>query len=279
MEEINNFQQEPDESLFRAWERFKELLMKCPQHYLTDMQEVILFYNELFVPTRQILDSKGAIPTKTAADAKVAIQEMTEFSQKWHNGTSSKTRNTENSDGLAAIQAQLNSLEREIKKVNEKVYAAQVRCELCKGPHYTKDCPSRQCVNSHVCNAASRSRDSGTRIRHAVASRIRWRSINRRLSRGLQGLDDLDARVHSVRERATLYLWRRAVGYGRGVQILLTPVGSVCGGGAHGFSVVGGADARRFYTSEGRSGSALEASFRDRHLVVIGEDYLRVERI
>ncbi|GKE81380.1 retrovirus-related pol polyprotein from transposon TNT 1-94, partial [Tanacetum coccineum] len=25
MEEINNFQQEPDESLFRAWERFKEL--------------------------------------------------------------------------------------------------------------------------------------------------------------------------------------------------------------------------------------------------------------
>ncbi|GKE03637.1 retrovirus-related pol polyprotein from transposon TNT 1-94 [Tanacetum coccineum] len=45
MEEINNFQQEPDESLFCAWERFKELLMKCPQHYLTDMQEVILFYN------------------------------------------------------------------------------------------------------------------------------------------------------------------------------------------------------------------------------------------
>ncbi|GJT05523.1 reverse transcriptase domain-containing protein [Tanacetum coccineum] len=52
MEEINNFQQEPDESLFCAWERFKELLMKCPQHYLTDMQEVILFYNGLDVPTR-----------------------------------------------------------------------------------------------------------------------------------------------------------------------------------------------------------------------------------
>ncbi|GJY95861.1 retrovirus-related pol polyprotein from transposon TNT 1-94 [Tanacetum coccineum] len=62
MEEINNFQQEPDESLFRAWERFKELLMKC------------------------------AIPTKTDADAKIAIQEMAEYSQKWHNGTSSKAR-------------------------------------------------------------------------------------------------------------------------------------------------------------------------------------------
>ncbi|GJT39416.1 hypothetical protein Tco_0939281 [Tanacetum coccineum] len=144
IEEINNFQQEPDESLFRAWERFKELLMKCPQHYLTDMQEVILFYNGLDVPTRQILDSKGAIPTKTVVDAKIAIQEMAEYSQKWHNGTSLKARSTETSDRLAAIQAQLNNLGREIKKVNEKVYAAQVGCELYKGPHYTKDCPLKE---------------------------------------------------------------------------------------------------------------------------------------
>nr|GEW17369.1 retrovirus-related Pol polyprotein from transposon TNT 1-94 [Tanacetum cinerariifolium] len=105
IEEINNFQQEPDESLFCAWERFKELLMKCPQHYLTDMQEVILFYNGLDVPTRQILDSKGAIPSKTAADSKIAIQEMATYSQKWHNGISLKTRSTKNSDGFAAIQA------------------------------------------------------------------------------------------------------------------------------------------------------------------------------
>ncbi|GJU89198.1 hypothetical protein Tco_1301621 [Tanacetum coccineum] len=97
MEKINDLQQEPDESLFRAWERFKELLMKCPQHYLTDMQEVILFYN-----------------------------------------------GTKTSDGLAVIQAQLNNLGREIKKVNEKVCAAQVGCELCKGPHYTKDCPQKE---------------------------------------------------------------------------------------------------------------------------------------
>ncbi|GJZ18749.1 uncharacterized mitochondrial protein-like protein [Tanacetum coccineum] len=70
MEEINNFQQEPDETLYQAW-----------------------------------------------------------------------IRRTETSDGLAAIQAQLNNLGREIKKVNEKVYASQVGCEQCKGPHYTKDCP------------------------------------------------------------------------------------------------------------------------------------------
>ncbi|GKE10412.1 ribonuclease H-like domain-containing protein, partial [Tanacetum coccineum] len=66
-----------------------------------------------------------------------------EYSQKWHNGTS-RGRSTKNTDGLAAIQAQLNNLRREIKKVNEKVYAAQVRCEQCNGPHYTKDCPQKE---------------------------------------------------------------------------------------------------------------------------------------
>nr|GEU46797.1 hypothetical protein [Tanacetum cinerariifolium] len=55
-----------------------------------------------------------------------------------------RTRSTKTSNGLATIQAQLNNLGREIKKVNEKVYAAQVGCELCKGPHYTKDCPLKE---------------------------------------------------------------------------------------------------------------------------------------
>ncbi|GJR37292.1 hypothetical protein Tco_1212976 [Tanacetum coccineum] len=45
---------------------------------------------------------------------------MVEYSQKWHNGTSSKAKSIETSDGLAAIQAQLNNLGREIKEVNEK---------------------------------------------------------------------------------------------------------------------------------------------------------------
>ncbi|GJX68595.1 hypothetical protein Tco_0304322 [Tanacetum coccineum] len=79
-----------------------------------------------------------------AASARIAIQEMAEHSQKWQDGTSTRCKSTETSNGLAAIQAQLNNLGREIKKVNKKVYAAQVGCELCKEPHYTKDCPLKE---------------------------------------------------------------------------------------------------------------------------------------
>nr|GEX79471.1 hypothetical protein [Tanacetum cinerariifolium] len=46
------------------------------EHIEKDMQKVILFYKGLDVPTRQILDSKGAIPSMKASDAKKAIQDM-----------------------------------------------------------------------------------------------------------------------------------------------------------------------------------------------------------
>ena len=144
MEAINNFKQEPDETLYQAWERFKDLLMKCPQHYLNSMQEIILFYQGLDVPTRQILDAKGAVPQMSAADARKAIQEAVDHSQKWHDGTSTRSRSSTNFDEFAAIQAQLDKISREMKKRDEKAYAAQVGCEKCKGPHYTKDCPLKK---------------------------------------------------------------------------------------------------------------------------------------
>ncbi|GJQ93106.1 putative reverse transcriptase domain-containing protein, partial [Tanacetum coccineum] len=59
-------------------------------------------------------------------------------------GTSTRSKSGNTSDGLDAIQAQLNNLGREIKKVNERLYDAQVGCELCNGLHYTKDCPLKE---------------------------------------------------------------------------------------------------------------------------------------
>ncbi|GJZ51067.1 hypothetical protein Tco_0605582 [Tanacetum coccineum] len=71
--------------------------------------------------------------------------------EKWHNGTSSRTRSTKTSDGLAAIQAQLNNLGREIKKVNEKMYAAQFGALYQPGGQYRAAGPGfyqRNNVNS-----------------------------------------------------------------------------------------------------------------------------------
>ncbi|GKB58239.1 reverse transcriptase domain-containing protein [Tanacetum coccineum] len=82
-------------------------LRNKPSGSITTWEDLkIKFLSKYCPPARTILDSRGSIPSKTAADAKVAIQEMIEYSQKWHNGIS-RTR----------------------------------RCEQCKVSHYTKDCP------------------------------------------------------------------------------------------------------------------------------------------
>nr|GEY14334.1 hypothetical protein [Tanacetum cinerariifolium] len=104
---LNLFSDREENSEEEITETMEQYMSKTRADYGSG--EVILFYNILEVPTRQILDTKGAIPTKTVSNAKVAIQEI-----------------------------------REIKKVNEKVYAAQVGCEQCKGPHYTKDSPLKK---------------------------------------------------------------------------------------------------------------------------------------
>ncbi|GKE10443.1 hypothetical protein Tco_1413994 [Tanacetum coccineum] len=70
---------------------------------------------------------------------------LTGAASRWlRNEPSTRCRSNDTFDGLAAIQAQLNNIGREIKKVNEKVYATKVWCELCNGPHYTKDCPLKE---------------------------------------------------------------------------------------------------------------------------------------
>ncbi|GJT05566.1 hypothetical protein Tco_0840028 [Tanacetum coccineum] len=77
MEEINNFQQELDENFYQAWERFKELLMKYPQHYLTEMQEKIEYIssNSVFSDNeKQETDNSGMAEALAALEATLKIK-------------------------------------------------------------------------------------------------------------------------------------------------------------------------------------------------------------
>ncbi|GJR35245.1 hypothetical protein Tco_1210929 [Tanacetum coccineum] len=117
MEEINNFQQELDETLYQARERFKELLMKCPQHYLTKMQEAIQEEN-------------------------MPLAYSICFGNQDLESTYNKT------EGMAAIVNKLENLGRDMKKLKESVHAIQVGCQTCGGVHLDKDCPLNEEVNN-----------------------------------------------------------------------------------------------------------------------------------
>ena len=55
--DITSFQQADGESLYEAWERFKELLRKCPHHSIPYWIQMETFYNRLNGQTRTIVDA------------------------------------------------------------------------------------------------------------------------------------------------------------------------------------------------------------------------------
>ena len=59
VQEINTFGQLEGESLAEAWDRFHELLRKCPHHRLTMWMQVHTFYNGLRNATRTVIDASA----------------------------------------------------------------------------------------------------------------------------------------------------------------------------------------------------------------------------
>ena len=57
VQEINTFRQFEGENLAEAWERFHELLRRCPHHRLTRWMQVHTFYNDLSDSARTIIDA------------------------------------------------------------------------------------------------------------------------------------------------------------------------------------------------------------------------------
>ncbi|KAL5558299.1 hypothetical protein UlMin_034510 [Ulmus minor] len=54
--EITSFTQYDQESLYEAWERFKEMLRKCPHHGIPIWLQVSTFYNGLVSNYRAMID-------------------------------------------------------------------------------------------------------------------------------------------------------------------------------------------------------------------------------
>ncbi|KAL4281737.1 hypothetical protein GQ457_03G019570 [Hibiscus cannabinus] len=69
--DITSFRQTDDESMYEAWDRYKELFRKCPMHGFNEWKKVIMFYNGVNAPTRMMLDASanGTLLDKSAEEA------------------------------------------------------------------------------------------------------------------------------------------------------------------------------------------------------------------
>ena len=79
------FRQLEGENLAEAWERFCELLRRCPHHRLTRWMQVHTFYNGLSYSTRTVVDASigGALMKKTTNQAYGIQEDMATNSNQW----------------------------------------------------------------------------------------------------------------------------------------------------------------------------------------------------
>nr|GEX34112.1 reverse transcriptase domain-containing protein [Tanacetum cinerariifolium] len=55
--DITNFRQRPDESLFEAWEHYKLLIDRCPNHNMLPITQIDTFYNRLTLRHRDTINA------------------------------------------------------------------------------------------------------------------------------------------------------------------------------------------------------------------------------
>ena len=85
VKEINTFRQFEGENLAEAWERFHELLRRCPHHRLTKWIQVHTFSNGLSDSVRTIIDASvgGALMKKTIDQAYEILEDTVTNTNQW----------------------------------------------------------------------------------------------------------------------------------------------------------------------------------------------------
>ncbi|XP_023762711.1 uncharacterized protein LOC111911152 [Lactuca sativa] len=139
---IANFEQNPGESLYEAWERYKGLLRNFPQHDLNIQQEMSIFYDVLNVMTRKLLDSQGPLTKKNPNKARELIEEFSKHSREYHNPGRDGIKGSggARTKKMVVVMAMLNTMDRRLTQMDQSIHAIRVGCERFTGPHLTKDC-------------------------------------------------------------------------------------------------------------------------------------------
>ncbi|XP_073051292.1 uncharacterized protein [Primulina eburnea] len=121
--DITNFRQREFEVLYEAWERYEELLRKCPNHGYADWVQIELFYNGLDRPTRGNVDAAagGTIFSKTPDEAYDLLEQMTINSYQWPSKRSGsrKPAGVYAVDPITSLTAQVSALTAQIAAINK----------------------------------------------------------------------------------------------------------------------------------------------------------------
>ncbi|GJX62487.1 mitochondrial proton/calcium exchanger protein-like protein isoform X1 [Tanacetum coccineum] len=112
MEKINNFQQESDENVYQAWERFKELLMKCPQQLFNRDA------GEIRASTDAAIRNQGA----SIKTLEIQIRQMSKVLQERGFGSLPSSTETNSRDNVKSISTIVEANTSSIRSIGSHQY-------------------------------------------------------------------------------------------------------------------------------------------------------------
>ncbi|GJZ39469.1 reverse transcriptase domain-containing protein [Tanacetum coccineum] len=149
--EITNFRQRPDGSLFEAWERYKLSIDHCPNHNMLPVTQIDNFYNGLTLRHHDTINATagGTFMKRRPEECYDLIKNMTAHHNDWDTSaqrSESSSSITSSSDPeIVALKAEMTEINKNLMKMlptNQQVKAVTPGCETCGGPHAYNDCPA-----------------------------------------------------------------------------------------------------------------------------------------
>ena len=145
--EIASFTQHELESLYEAWERYKELLRRCPHHGLPDWLQLQTFYNGMTIASRTLVDAAagGSLMGKKLEDAYDLLEEMAANAYQWpsERNASKKTLGVHELDVLTTLSSQVAAISKQVSSLTAQANVIKTpaeTCDLCGGPHTSTQC-------------------------------------------------------------------------------------------------------------------------------------------
>nr|GEZ09489.1 reverse transcriptase domain-containing protein [Tanacetum cinerariifolium] len=149
--EITNFRQRPDESLFEAWERYKLSIDRYPDHNMLPVTQIDTFYNGLTLRHRDTINAatRGTFMKRRPEGCYDLIENMTAHHNDWDTSAqrseSSSSITSSFDTEIAALKAEMAEINKNLMRVlqvNQQVKAVTPNYETCGGPHSISVCPA-----------------------------------------------------------------------------------------------------------------------------------------
>jgi len=145
--EIASFSQHEQESLYEAWERYNELLRRCPHHGLPDWWQLQTFYSGMTHNSRVLVDAAagGSLMGKSLDDAYNLLEEMAANAYQWpyERNISKKVLGVHELDILTTLSSQVASISKQVSSLTNQVNAINTPTETCdqyEGPQVSTQC-------------------------------------------------------------------------------------------------------------------------------------------